>query len=81
MSTRPQSVTRIYLGYLAFRLLLFGIALAICILVGLSGLLAVIIALVVSGLVSYPLAKRQRDDIVRAMQNRREGRDRPTGTS
>ncbi len=68
---RPASVTKIYLGYLGVRLLLFAVALAICILVGLSGLLAVIIALVVSGLVAYPLARRQRDDIVRALNVKR----------
>ncbi len=72
MSERPASATRIYLGYLAFRLLLFAIALAICILVGLSGLWAVLIALVVSGLAAYPLARRQRDDIMRALRQKRQ---------
>jgi hypothetical protein len=67
MSEQKPSVTKIYLGYLGLRLLLFFIALTICILVGLSGLWAVIIALVVSGIVAYPLARRQRDDIVRAL--------------
>jgi hypothetical protein len=68
---RQSSVTRIYLGYLGVRLLLFAVALAVCILVGLSGLVAVIIALVVSGLVAYPLARRQRDDIVKALSQKR----------
>jgi hypothetical protein len=75
---RESSVMKIYAGYLGLRLLLFFVALAICIVVGLSGLWAVIIALVVSGIVAYPLARRQRDDIVRALnrgsnraQNRR----------
>jgi hypothetical protein len=39
-----------------------------------SGLFAVIVALVVSGLVSYPLARRQRDEIAAAFQQRRSGR-------
>ena len=73
-STGPQSVGRIYAGYLFLRLLLFGIALAICMLFGMSGLLAVIVALVVSGLVALPLARRQRDDIAAAFQQRRSGR-------
>jgi multisubunit Na+/H+ antiporter MnhG subunit len=67
MSGRDSSVTKIYAGYLGLRLLLFAVALVVCILVGLSGLLAVILALVVSGIVAYPLARRQRDDIVRAL--------------
>jgi multisubunit Na+/H+ antiporter MnhG subunit len=67
MSDRESSVTKIYAGYLGLRLLLFGVALVLCILVGLGGLVAVIVALVVSGIVAYPLARRQRDDIVRAL--------------
>jgi hypothetical protein len=74
MSERQPSVGRIYAGYMFLRLLLFGIALAILILLGVSGLLAVVIALVVSGLISYPLAKRQRDEIAAAFQQRRRGR-------
>ncbi len=74
MSSRPPSVGRIYAGYMFLRLLLFGIALAICIFCGMSGLLAVLVALVVSGLVSYPLARRQRDEIAEAFQQRRRGR-------
>jgi NhaP-type Na+/H+ or K+/H+ antiporter len=73
MSNRDKSVTKIYAGYLGLRLLLFFVALAICIVVGLSGLWAVVIALVVSGVVAYPLARRQRDDIVRAL-NRGQNR-------
>jgi len=70
MSSQGSSVAKIYAGYLGLRLLLFFIALAICILVGLGGVWAVIIALVVSGIVAYPLARRQRDDIVRALNRR-----------
>ena len=37
-----------------------------------------IVALVVSGLLSYPLARRQRDAMVRSyQQNRRENEDQP----
>ena len=75
MSGREPSVTKIYAGYLGLRLLLFGIALVACILVGLGGLVAVIVALVVSGIVAYPLARRQRDDIVRALNR---GHNRPS---
>ncbi len=74
MNQRSPSIGRMYAGYLGLRILLFAMALAICFLIGLPSLLAVIIALVVSGLVAYPLAKRQRDDIARAFQERRRGR-------
>ena len=69
--SRPPSVMRTYLGYLGLRLVLFAAALAACILFGMNGILAVIVALLVSGLVAYPLARRQRDDIARAFQQRR----------
>ena len=74
MIDRPPSVGRIYAAYLGLRFGLFAVALAICILFGMSGLLAVIVALLVSGVVAYPLARRQRDDIARAFQQRRTGR-------
>ena len=74
MSERPPSVMRTYAGYLGLRLVLFAAALALCIVLGLNGLLAVVIALLVSGLVAYPLARRQRDDIVKALQHRRSQR-------
>ncbi len=73
-STGQQSVGRIYAGYMFLRVLLFGIALAICMFCGMAGLWAVVVALVVSGLVSYPLARRQRDEIAAAFQQRRSGR-------
>jgi multisubunit Na+/H+ antiporter MnhG subunit len=74
MSEQPPSIGRTYAKYLGLRLLLFGVALAICIVAGLSGILAVIIALLVSGIVAYPLARRQRDDVARAFQQRRRRR-------
>jgi hypothetical protein len=73
-SDGPPSVGRIYAGYMGLRLLLFGMALAICILLGMNGLLAVIVALLVSGVIAYPLAKRQRDEIAEALQQRRRSR-------
>lgn len=74
MSDKERSVTRTYANYLGLRLVLFALALAICILCGMNGLLAVLVALLVSGVVAYPLARRQRDEIVRAFQQRRGGR-------
>jgi multisubunit Na+/H+ antiporter MnhG subunit len=74
MSERPRSVTRTYVGYLGIRLLLFAAVLAICIVLGMNGLLAVVVALLVSGVIAFPLARRQRDEIARAFQQRRGGR-------
>jgi hypothetical protein len=74
MSERPPSITRTYGAYLGLRLVLFAAALGICIVLGLSGIWAALIALLVSGVVAYPLAKRQRDDIARALSHRRDGR-------
>ena len=74
MSEPPPSITRTYASYLGIRLVLFAAALAICIVLGMNGLLAVMVALLVSGVVAYPLARRQRDEIARAFQQRRGGR-------
>ena len=74
MSDRPPSITRTYASYLGIRLVLFAAALVICIVLGMNGILAVLVALIVSGVVAYPLARRQRDDIARAFQQRRGGR-------
>jgi multisubunit Na+/H+ antiporter MnhG subunit len=74
MSDRPPSITRTYASYLGIRLVLFAAALVICIVLGMNGILAVLVALLVSGVVAYPLARRQRDDIARALQQRRGGR-------
>jgi multisubunit Na+/H+ antiporter MnhG subunit len=74
MSERPPSITRTYAGYLGLRLVLFAAALAVCIVLGLNGVLAVVIALLVSGVIAYPLARRQRDEIARAFRQRRSGR-------
>jgi len=74
MSERPKSVTRTYVSYLGIRLLLFAAALGICIALGMNGLLAVVVALLASGVIAFPLARRQRDEIARAFQQRRGGR-------
>jgi hypothetical protein len=74
MSDRPPSITRTYASYLGIRLVLFAAALVICIVLGMNGVLAVLVALLVSGVVAYPLARRQRDAIARAFQQRRGSR-------
>jgi hypothetical protein len=62
--------------YTAVRLAIFLACLGVLYVVGLHGLLLFIVALVVSGLLSYPLARRQRDAMVRSyQQNRRENED------
>lgn len=64
--------------YTAVRLVIFLACLGILFLVGLRGLLLLVVALLVSGLLSYPLARRQRDAMVRSFQqNRRPSGDRP----
>ena len=60
-----------YVRYLSLRMLIFLGVLAVCIVLGLKGLVAVLAALLISGVLSYPLARRQRDRIVREIQNRR----------
>jgi hypothetical protein len=61
------------IGYAALRVGLFAVAFAVCLVAGLSDLPALLIALVVSGLASYPLARRQRDAINKAYQARSRG--------
>ena len=68
---RSGSLAPTYIRYLSLRLLIFLVVLVICIALGLRGLVAVLGALLVSGILSYPLARRQRDDIAREIQNRR----------
>ncbi|SNQ48651.1 conserved hypothetical protein [Frankia canadensis] len=60
--------------YFAIRAVLFGVVLAVVLLLGLGGLLAFVLALAVSGLLSYPLALRQRRAVIDVMENRRGGR-------
>jgi NhaP-type Na+/H+ or K+/H+ antiporter len=68
---RPQSLGQSYAAYLSLRLLLFLGALVLCMVLGLRGLVAVVAALLLSGVLSYPLARRQRNEIVQQFQNRR----------
>ena len=70
-SPRRRSLTSTYASYLGLRMLLFFGALGVCMVLGLRGLIAVLVALLVSGVISYPIARRQRDQIVDAMRNRR----------
>jgi hypothetical protein len=74
VTPRPRSIQQTYIVYLSLRILLFVGVLALCILLGLRGLLAAIVALLISGLLSYPLARRQRDEIARQFKNRRSRR-------
>lgn len=46
--------------YFALRAVIFGVVLAAVLLLGVDGLLGFALALVISGLLSYPLAVRQR---------------------
>ncbi len=64
--------------YTAVRLAIFLVCLGVLYLVGLHGLVLFVVALVVSGLLSYPLARRQRDAMVRSYEeNRRRDGGRP----
>jgi hypothetical protein len=68
---RLGSMAPTYVRFLSLRLLIFVVVLVICIAVGLKGLPGVLVALLISGVLSYPLAKRQREAIVREIQDRR----------
>jgi hypothetical protein len=62
--------------YTGVRLAIFFGCLGVLYLVQLRGLLLFVVALLVSGVLSYPLARRQRDAMVRSYQdNRRQGTD------
>ncbi len=65
------SITKTYASYLGLRLVLFAAVLGICILLGLTGWVAAIVALLVSGIIALPLARRQRSEITQAFTNRR----------
>ncbi len=70
MTAPRRSLMSTYAAFLSLRMVLFLAALGVCMLLGLRGLLAVVVALLVSAIVSYPIARRQRDQIVDAMRNR-----------
>jgi hypothetical protein len=64
--------------YTLVRLAIFFACLGVLYVVGLRGLVLFVVALLVSGLLSYPLARRHRDAMVRSyQQNRRQGGGRP----
>jgi hypothetical protein len=72
MTAPRRSVMSTYAAFLSLRMALFLGVLVVCIWLGLRGLVAVLVALLVSGIVSYPLARRQRDQIVNAMRERKK---------
>ncbi|WP_416211330.1 hypothetical protein [Frankia sp. Cas3] len=57
--------------YFALRAVIFGAVLAVVLLVGVNGFLAFAAAFVLSGLVSYPVALRQRRAVLGALEERR----------
>ncbi|MEX5631110.1 hypothetical protein [Parafrankia sp. FMc2] len=64
------------LRYFAIRAVLFGGVLAVLLLLGLDGLFGFALALVISGLLSYPLALRQRRAVLNTIAVRRAGEHR-----
>ncbi|EIV94204.1 DUF4229 domain-containing protein [Frankia sp. QA3] len=70
---RERGLLGINLRYFAVRAVLFGVVLAVVLLLGAGGFLAFVLALVVSGLISYPLALRQRRAVLAVMENRHGG--------
>ncbi|MCM3923314.1 DUF4229 domain-containing protein [Frankia sp. AiPs1] len=71
---KDRRLAGINLRYFALRAVLFGVVLAVVLLLGAGGFLAFVLALVISGLMSYPLALRQRRAVVAVMENRHGGR-------
>jgi Flp pilus assembly protein TadB len=51
-------------GYLALRIVLFLAVALLLRLVGLTGLVLVVLALLVSGILAFPIARRQRNEMV-----------------
>jgi hypothetical protein len=68
---RSLTLGQTYAAYLSLRLLIFLAVFAGCVAVGLRGLVAVLAALLISGLLSFPLARRQREAIAQQLHNRR----------
>ena len=71
MSAPRRSIPSTYAAFLSLRMLLFLGVLIVCIVLGLRGLPAVLVALLVSAVLSYPIARRQRNQIVDAMRTKR----------
>ncbi len=63
----------VYVRYMTLRIVLFVGTLAVFVLLDVGGVvLEFFLSLVVSGLLAYPLAIRQRQAVVRAIERRRE---------
>lgn len=71
MKRLASPLARSALLYAGIRLTLFVLALGVAILAGLHGFLLLAVAFVVSGLVSYPLARRQRQELAAQWGRRR----------
>lgn len=69
--SRPRPLLSTYARYLSLRMCIFVVALLLTTLAGLRGFVAIIVALLVSGVVSYPLARRQRNAIVQEINRKR----------
>jgi len=67
----PPGLLAINLRYFALRAVLFGAVLTAVLVLGVNGWLAFFAALVVSGIMSFPLALRQRRAAQRAFELRR----------
>ena len=70
-SPTRSPVTRALLRYYGIRIGLFAAAVAILMAVGLRGLWCIVLAFVLSGVISYPLARTQRQSMVNAVEARR----------
>lgn len=70
MTASPM--TRSLLRYYGIRIGLFVAAVVALMAAGLGGLWCIVLAFVVSGVVAYPLARNQRQSMVRAFEARRE---------
>ena len=64
---------RTILAYTASRLLLFVVVLLLLDLAGARGLLLIVLALLISGLLSYVLLSRQRDSMAGSLSHRLRG--------
>lgn len=69
----PPSL-RVSISYGVLRLALFALALGIGILIGLHSFVLFVVAFVISGVASFPLARRQRETLAR-MASARMQRD------
>jgi hypothetical protein len=68
-------MTQSLLRYYGIRIGLFAGAVVALMAAGLGGLWCIVLAFVVSGVISYPLARNQRQSMVRAFEARRQRRE------